>query len=68
MPARGEGAWGAPEAGIMGGAGGTQQVAGDYFYRDQRRPFTAVGLWGLQRVLPYNTPLCPILRVDGSTC
>jgi len=68
MTAQGMAPWETLDADIIGGAGGTQQVAGDYFYGDQRRPFTAVGLWGLQRVLPYNTPLCPILRVDGSTC
>ncbi|MDQ1537802.1 MAG: hypothetical protein QOE58_2195, partial [Actinomycetota bacterium] len=53
---------------VEGGAGGTQQAPGDYFYGDLRHPFNAVGLWGLQRVLPNDNGKCPILRVDGNTC
>ncbi|HET7475818.1 MAG TPA: multicopper oxidase domain-containing protein [Dermatophilaceae bacterium] len=53
---------------VAGGAGGTQQQPGDYFYGDMRRPFTAVGMWGLQRVLPANPTTCPFRKVDGSTC
>ena len=52
--------WAAPAA--------PQQIPGDYFYGDLRRPFTAVGIWGLQRVLAPSTGSCPILLVDGSTC
>jgi hypothetical protein len=41
------------DAEVVGGAGGGKiWSAGDYFYGDLRRPFTQIGLWGLQRVLP----------------
>ena len=62
------GPWESFDALITGGAGGTQQAPGDYFYGDLRRPFTAVGLWGLQRVLPADSTVCPVRRVDGSQC
>jgi hypothetical protein len=65
---QGMGAWETFDMVVNGGAGGTQQAPGDYFYGDLRRPFTAVGLWGLQRVLPDDTTTCPIRLVDGSTC
>ncbi|MEO7754597.1 MAG: hypothetical protein ABIS35_14415, partial [Terracoccus sp.] len=65
---QGGGAWESFDLEIEGGAGGTRAAPGDYFYGDVRRPFTAVGLWGLQRVLPYQATSCPIRRVDGSTC
>jgi hypothetical protein len=65
---QGMGPWESFDLDVVGGAGGTRAAPGDYFYGDLRRPFTAVGLWGLQRVLPYASPTCPILRVDGSTC
>ena len=65
---QGMGPWESFDLDVVGGAGGTRAASGDYFYGDLRRPFTAVGLWGLQRVLPYASPTCPILRVDGSTC
>jgi len=68
LTAQGMAAWETFDLKVTGGAGGTQQAAGDYFYGDLRRPFTAVGLWGLQRVLPTDTGQCPILRVDGRTC
>jgi manganese oxidase len=67
MTAQGMGPWETFDAKVIGGAGGTSQAPGDYFYGDLRRPFTAVGLWGLQRVLPAGTGVCPILQVDGST-
>jgi manganese oxidase len=68
MTTQGMGAWETFNMVINGGAGGTQHVAGNYFYGDLRRPFTAVGLWGLQKVLPVGTATCPILLVNGSTC
>ena len=64
---QGMGPWETVDADVLGGAGGTAHQPGDYFYGDLRRPFTAVGVWGLQRVLdPQAT--CSILLVDGSTC
>ena len=68
MTAQGMGPWETFNAKLIGGAGGTQQAPGDYFYGDLRRPFTAIGLWGLQRVLPTGTGVCPIRLVDGSIC
>jgi manganese oxidase len=68
LTAQGMGPWETFNAKVTGGAGGTQQAPGDYFYGDQRRPFTQVGLWGLQRVLPVGTGECPIRLVNGSTC
>jgi manganese oxidase len=41
------------EARLVGGAGGTLQVPGDYLYSDHRFPFTQAGLWGILRV--YGT-------------
>jgi hypothetical protein len=58
MTAQGIGPWETFTASVNGGAGGTQQAPGDYFYGDARRPFTQIGLWGLQRVLPTPTA-CP---------
>ena len=40
-------------ANLIGGAGGTLHVAGDYLYSDHRFPFTLAGLWGIFRV--YGT-------------
>ena len=68
MTAQGMAPWETFDLEVVGGAGGTAEVPGDYFYGDLRRPFTAVGIWGLQRVLPPSTGSCPILLVDGSTC
>ena len=68
VTARAIGPWESFDAAVTGGAGGTQEAPGDYFYGDLRRPFTAVGLWGLQRVLPKASTTCPVLLVDGSTC
>ncbi len=53
---------------VVGGAGGGNPVAGDYFYGDVRRPFTQIGLWGLQRVLPAGSCASSLRRVDGSRC
>jgi FtsP/CotA-like multicopper oxidase with cupredoxin domain len=50
---------------ISGGAGGTAQMSGDYFYGDLRRPFTQAGMWGLFRVLP-NT--CATGGTSGLLC
>jgi hypothetical protein len=69
LTTQGMGPWETFDAKVEGGAGGTQQAPGDYFYGDLRRPFTEVGLWGLQRVLPVGTATaCPIRLVDGRTC
>ncbi|HSR26100.1 MAG TPA: hypothetical protein VLW53_21275, partial [Candidatus Eisenbacteria bacterium] len=38
---------------LVGGAGGTLHVPGDYLYSDHRFPFTQAGLWGIFRV--YGT-------------
>ena len=61
------------DAQIMGGAGGqgtedttvTPAVA-DFYYGDQRRPFTNAGMWGLIRTL--SDPRCPIRALDGRNC
>ncbi|MGA8979089.1 MAG: multicopper oxidase domain-containing protein [Pedococcus sp.] len=66
--AQGMGPWETFTATIVGGAGGSQQASGDYFYGDARKPFTQVGLWGLQRVLPAESTGCAIRRVDNSPC
>ena len=58
LTAQGMGPWETFDAQVIGGAGGTAQAPGDYFYGDLRRPFTEIGLWGLQRVLPTSTT-CP---------
>jgi hypothetical protein len=68
VASQGMGPWETFDAWIVGGAGGSQQAPGDYFYGDLRRPFTQIGLWGLQRVLPATRVRCPVLRVDNSTC
>ena len=68
VSAQGMGPWETLDAQVTGGAGGTGQEPGDYFYGDLRRPFTAVGLWGLQQVLDPAAAPCPVRRVDGSTC
>ncbi|MEO8267388.1 MAG: hypothetical protein ABI706_17950 [Ilumatobacteraceae bacterium] len=55
---------------IIGGAGGRGSQTGDFFYGDNRRPFTEGGMWGVIRVLP--TPSCtvsaPIRLLDGAAC
>ena len=35
---------------LIGGAGGPNQIAGDYVYGDHRGPFLEAGLWGILRV------------------
>jgi hypothetical protein len=47
-------------------AGGIGAQPGDYFYGDQRRPFTQAGAWGLMRVL--SDAACPIRPLDGGSC
>ena len=59
------GPWEGIQANITGGAGGGGFV-GDMFYGDLRRPFTAGGMWGLQRVMSNAT--CPIKPLDGLSC
>ncbi|MDX6570981.1 MAG: hypothetical protein QOC86_137, partial [Gaiellales bacterium] len=59
------GPWETVEATVTGGAGGGSTV-GDMFYGDLRRPFTAGGMWGLQRVM--SDASCPIKPLDGRTC
>jgi hypothetical protein len=57
----GVGPWEMLTSVITGGAGGTAQSPGDYFYGDMRRVFTKAGMWGLQRVLPLPAPTsCPL--------
>ena len=46
----------------IGGAGGEEQLPGDYFYGDQRAPYREAGLWGLLRVYPAGDD-SPQLRV-----
>ena len=65
IQARGLGPWEGLQANITGGAGGGSLV-GDMFYGDLRRPFTAGGLWGLQRVMANGS--CPIKPLDGLSC
>jgi hypothetical protein len=58
------------DAHIIGGAGGRGGQIGDFFYGDNRRPFTENGMWGVIRVLPRPTCLAttPIRRLDGARC
>ena len=58
------------DAHIIGGAGGRGGQLGDFFYGDNRRPFTENGLWGILRVMPRPTCLAttPIRRLDGARC
>jgi hypothetical protein len=55
---------------IIGGAGGRGSQVGDFFYGDNRRPFTEGGMWGILRVLPK--PSCsataPLRLLDGAAC
>ena len=55
---------------LIGGAGGRGHQIGDFFYGDNRRPFTEGGMWGVIRVL--RLPVCggtnPIRPLDGVSC
>ena len=55
---------------IIGGAGGRGSQVGDFFYGDNRRPFTEGGMWGILRVLPK--PSCsataPLRLLEGAAC
>ena len=55
---------------IIGGAGGRGSQVGDFFYGDNRRPFTEGGMWGILSVLP--TPSCaataPVRLLEGAAC
>jgi manganese oxidase len=55
---------------LIGGAGGRGGQTGDFFYGDNRRPFSEAGMWGIIRVLPR--PSCaattPIRLLDGAAC
>jgi hypothetical protein len=70
ISSQGIGPWESITADIVGGAGGDAGATGDFFYGDQRKPFTAAGMWGLQRTLPVPPTggTCPLLLVDGSAC
>ena len=68
LSAQGMGPWETFDAKVNGGAGGTARQSGQYFYGDLRRPFTAIGMWGLQKVLPANSVNCPVRRVNGDLC
>lgn len=48
---------------LKGGAGGPEQLPGDYVYGDHREPYREAGLWGLFRVYPSGasgTRLLPL--------
>ncbi|MEP6666601.1 MAG: hypothetical protein ABJA81_09160, partial [Nocardioidaceae bacterium] len=60
LETRGVGPWEMLTSAIIGGAGGSTQQPGDYFYGDMRRVFTKAGMWGLQRVQPVPGT-CPTL-------
>jgi len=66
LQARAVAPWEAQHLWIYGGAGGPSGTVGDFFYGDQRRPFTEAGMWGLFRVL--SDPSCPIQPLDGRGC
>jgi len=55
---------------LVGGAGGRGNQTGDFFYGDNRRPFTEAGMGGVIRVLPK--PQCPatspIRLLDEAGC
>ncbi len=55
---------------VIDGAGGRGKQVGDFFYGDNRRPFTEGGMWGILRVLPKPscTATAPIRRLDGAPC
>ena len=55
------------DAWISGYAGGWSHTTGDYWYGDLRRPFTQVGAWGLQRVLPSPSN-CASLPAGVPSC
>ena len=55
------------DAWIAGGAGGESHQTGDYWYGDLRRPFTQVGAWGLQRVLPVPSS-CAAVPTGNPAC
>ncbi|MDX6552598.1 MAG: hypothetical protein QOH74_1086, partial [Gaiellales bacterium] len=65
VQARAVGPWESLEIKLAGGAGGGT-MTGDIFYGDLRRPFTAAGMWGLQRVL--GNAGCPLKPLDGRSC
>jgi hypothetical protein len=55
---------------VIGGAGGRAAQTGDFFYGDNRRPFSEAGMWGIIRVLPRPscTATTPIRRLDLAPC
>jgi hypothetical protein len=55
---------------LIDGAGGRAGQTGDFFYGDNRRPFTEGGMWGVLRVLPVPpcTATAPLRRLDGAAC
>ena len=60
------GPWETIDAQIAGGGGGWAKTVGDFFYGDQRRPFTQQGMWGLQRVVPMAG--CELRLLGGGPC
>jgi hypothetical protein len=66
LQSRGVAPWEGQHLFLYGGAGGPAGTIGDFFYGDQRRPFTEAGMWGLFRVL--SDPSCPIRPLDGRGC
>ena len=55
------------DAWISGSSGGWSKTVGDFWYGDVRRPFTQVGAWGVQRVLPVPSD-CAALQAGGPRC
>jgi hypothetical protein len=55
---------------LIGGSGGRGSQTGDFFYGDNRRPFTEGGMWGILRVLPKPscTATAPVRLLDGAPC
>jgi FtsP/CotA-like multicopper oxidase with cupredoxin domain len=52
---------------LDGGAGGLEQMPGDYLYGDHRGPYQEAGLWGLLRVRP-PCPSVSTLRPLSGEC
>lgn len=44
------------DARLVGGAGGTESVPGDYLYGNHRMPFQRAGQWGIFRVFGTTQP------------
>jgi hypothetical protein len=49
---------------LLGGAGGSEHIPGDYVYGNHRAPFAQAGQWGVLRVYPCG-PRTPIEALGG---